>query len=80
LSLALLQALDQKEAEDMMRLLQGGSFKEALMQQREQCCSFVDAAEAITYLKSARALLLSLCARRPPPNSLLLIIRYLSVY
>jgi hypothetical protein len=62
-SFALLQALDQKEADGMIRLLQGGSFKEAVMQQREQCCSFVGAAEAIPYLKSARALLCALRRR-----------------
>jgi hypothetical protein len=39
-----LQALDQKEAEDMMRLLLGESFKEALMQQWVKCGNFVDAA------------------------------------
>ena len=39
---AFLQALDQKEPEDMIRL--GGSFKEALNRKWAQCCSFVAAA------------------------------------
>ena len=39
---AFLQALDQKEPEDIIRL--GGSFKEALIRQWAQCCSVVAAA------------------------------------
>ena len=42
LPLAFLQALDQKEPEDIIRL--GGSFKEAMIRQWAQCCSVVAAA------------------------------------
>ena len=43
MSNAFLQALDQKEAEDMTRLL-GASFRKALNRKWARCCSFVAAA------------------------------------
>ena len=57
LTIAFLQALDQKEVEDMMlRAADGESFKEALNRQWGQCCSFVAAAGMLKKLSRGNVL------------------------
>ena len=64
---AFLQALDQKEPEDLIRL--GGSFKEALIRQWAQCCSVVAAAAVF----EKRALVRCAMAKGPVLRVVLLV-------
>ena len=65
MSSAVLQASDQKEAEDMLLLLKV-CFKEALHRQWPQCRSYVAAARAAVFEKRARALVTVLLRDAPP--------------